>query len=93
MNNNSHITANQLVIQRWLFYNNHATWNSELNSTISKYIYILIYSRVQGCMIIVEEPPPYLQQVGRNMTVIIHIYLYIRVALKTKVLQDLLVMV
>ena len=28
-------------------------------------------------MIFVEEPPPYIQQVGRNMTVIIYIYVYI----------------
>ena len=41
------------------------------------YIYILIYGRVWGCMIFVEEPPPYLQQVGRNMTVIIYIYTWL----------------
>ena len=45
-----------------------------LNGTTNIYI---IYSRVQGCMIFVEEPSPYVQKVGRNMTVIIYIYLYL----------------
>ena len=41
------------------------------------YIYILIYGRVRGCVIFVEEPPPYLQQGGHRMTVILYLYLYI----------------